>query len=399
MEPMRSIPAEVICLVGMNADLFRPGSGRRVRPHGARSRAGDRSRVNEDRYLFLETILSARSVLSVSYIGQSIRDNAELAPAVPVSLLLDYAEGRSPPRAARCATGSSPSPAAALERPLPPGRRSRRGGGALDLLRRNVLAALALAAPRKAPRRLLSGRLRPPAEQARVVSLDELVRFFANPSGTSWSGGSASACDARARRRTTASPSCSPAWSATSSRAGCSRRSCAPAAGGRARGGLARAARRGKPPARHGGAIELERAAASVRSFWARLEARRSVPASPARSVSVPLPEGEVVGVLPPLHGEALVSFRWGKLRAVDRLQSWLTHLAAAAAGLLGASWSSVFVATDRSVETKPVPDARELLARALSLYRDGWCRPLPSSRRRRSPMPRGCGTGTRAPA
>ena len=53
-------------------------------------RLGDRSLRADDRYLFLETLLSARERLHLSYVGQSIRDNSEAPPSVLVSELLDY---------------------------------------------------------------------------------------------------------------------------------------------------------------------------------------------------------------------------------------------------------------------------------------------------------------------
>jgi exodeoxyribonuclease V gamma subunit len=91
MLPMRSIPFKVICLLGMNNNSF---------PRQSRSlgfdlmlkspRPGDPSRRNDDRYLFLEAILSARERLYISYIGQSIEDNSLLPPSVLVSELLDY---------------------------------------------------------------------------------------------------------------------------------------------------------------------------------------------------------------------------------------------------------------------------------------------------------------------
>lgn len=89
--PMRSLPAKVVCLIGMNDGSF----PRVQRPPGFDLmandfRRGDRSRRNDDRYLFLETILAAREVLYVSYVGQSVRDNANLPPSVLVAELLDY---------------------------------------------------------------------------------------------------------------------------------------------------------------------------------------------------------------------------------------------------------------------------------------------------------------------
>jgi len=90
MLPMRSIPFRVVALIGMNDSAF----PRQSRPPGfdliAKSPSrGDRSLRNEDRYLFLESILSARDSLYISYVGQSIRDNSDLPPSVLVSELLD----------------------------------------------------------------------------------------------------------------------------------------------------------------------------------------------------------------------------------------------------------------------------------------------------------------------
>jgi exodeoxyribonuclease V gamma subunit len=59
-----------------------------------KKRKGDRSRREEDRYLFLESLLSARDYFYISYVGQSIQDNSELMPSVLVSELLDYLEKR-----------------------------------------------------------------------------------------------------------------------------------------------------------------------------------------------------------------------------------------------------------------------------------------------------------------
>jgi len=91
--PMRSIPFRVICMMGMNDDTF----PRKDRVRGfdlmyqqAEPRPGDRSARNDDRYLFLETIVSAREKLCITYTGQSARDNSTIPPSVVVSELLDY---------------------------------------------------------------------------------------------------------------------------------------------------------------------------------------------------------------------------------------------------------------------------------------------------------------------
>ncbi|EAR60948.1 exodeoxyribonuclease V subunit gamma [Neptuniibacter caesariensis] len=91
--PMRSIPFSVVCLLGMNDGTY----PRSIPPVGFDlmtdyPRRGDRSRRDDDRYLFMEALLSAQEKLYISYIGRSIRDNNEKIPSVLVSELLDYAE-------------------------------------------------------------------------------------------------------------------------------------------------------------------------------------------------------------------------------------------------------------------------------------------------------------------
>ncbi|OZG74666.1 exodeoxyribonuclease V subunit gamma [Hahella sp. CCB-MM4] len=90
MVPMRSLPFKVVALLGMNQELF----PRQDQPMSfdliARSpRKGDRARRDEDRFLFLEALLSAREVFYLSYVGRSIKDNSERAPAVVINELLD----------------------------------------------------------------------------------------------------------------------------------------------------------------------------------------------------------------------------------------------------------------------------------------------------------------------
>ena len=91
LKPMRSIPFRAICLIGMNDNAF-PRTDRHLSFDlmAQRPRLGDRSLRADDRYLFLETLLSARERLHISYLGQSIRDNSEAPPSVLVSELLDY---------------------------------------------------------------------------------------------------------------------------------------------------------------------------------------------------------------------------------------------------------------------------------------------------------------------
>jgi exodeoxyribonuclease V gamma subunit len=90
--PMRAIPFRLICLLGMNdGDYPRTQHGHSFDLMSQRGqyRPGDRSRRQDDQYLFLEALLSARDQLYISWVGRSIRDNSERPPSVLVSQLRD----------------------------------------------------------------------------------------------------------------------------------------------------------------------------------------------------------------------------------------------------------------------------------------------------------------------
>jgi exodeoxyribonuclease V gamma subunit len=90
MVPMRSIPFRVVCLMGMSDEAFprirRPQSFDLI---AQRRRLGDRSSRDDDRYLFLEALLSARDHLIITHPGQDVRSNVEGPPSVVVGELLD----------------------------------------------------------------------------------------------------------------------------------------------------------------------------------------------------------------------------------------------------------------------------------------------------------------------
>ncbi|TVQ27804.1 MAG: exodeoxyribonuclease V subunit gamma, partial [Wenzhouxiangella sp.] len=91
--PMRAIPFKMVCLLGMNdgdyprtrkpADFDLMGERRFYRP-------GDRSRREDDRYLFLEAVLAARQRLYISWVGRSIHNDEKQPPSVLVGQLRDH---------------------------------------------------------------------------------------------------------------------------------------------------------------------------------------------------------------------------------------------------------------------------------------------------------------------
>ena len=91
--PLRAVPFDAVCLLGMNDGDFprrQPPSDFDLMTLPGQQRPGDRSRRDDDRYLMLEALLSARRLLYVGWSGRSARDNSVQPPSVLVAQLRDY---------------------------------------------------------------------------------------------------------------------------------------------------------------------------------------------------------------------------------------------------------------------------------------------------------------------
>ena len=91
--PMRAIPFREVYLLGMNdGDYPRVRQPQDFDLMATRPRPGDRSRRDDDRYLMLEAMLSARAKLTLSWVGHDVRDNTPRPPSVLIGELLDTLE-------------------------------------------------------------------------------------------------------------------------------------------------------------------------------------------------------------------------------------------------------------------------------------------------------------------
>jgi len=88
--PMRSVPHRVVCLLGLDDQVFPRHQGEDgddlllAEPH-----VGDREPRSEDRQLLLDALLAAQERVIITYAGRDQRTNQHTPPAVPVSELLD----------------------------------------------------------------------------------------------------------------------------------------------------------------------------------------------------------------------------------------------------------------------------------------------------------------------
>lgn len=94
--PMRSIPFKVVALLGLDFDKFpRKESPVSFNLMERERRKGDRNIKENDKHLFLETLLSARTYLYISYLGQSVKDNTSIPPSALVDELIDYIDTKT----------------------------------------------------------------------------------------------------------------------------------------------------------------------------------------------------------------------------------------------------------------------------------------------------------------
>ncbi|PSJ48293.1 exodeoxyribonuclease V subunit gamma [Zobellella taiwanensis] len=165
--PMRAIPFRQVCLLGMNdGDYPRSVTPLDFDLMAGDYRPGDRSRREDDRYLMLEALLSARDRLYISWVGRSIRDNGERPPSVLVGQLRDLL-GQW-----RLADGGELLSAITTEHPLQPFSRRYFSGEGL------VSYAREWAARDRAPE--AEGPL-PPWQPEEPVSPEQLQQFLRQP--------------------------------------------------------------------------------------------------------------------------------------------------------------------------------------------------------------------------
>lgn len=93
---MRAIPFKVVALLGMNeTDYPRQQVKNSFDLIQYLPQKGDRIRRDDDRYLFLEALLSAQQKFYVSYIGKTLIDDEHKLPSVLVSQLCEFLDTRT----------------------------------------------------------------------------------------------------------------------------------------------------------------------------------------------------------------------------------------------------------------------------------------------------------------
>jgi exodeoxyribonuclease V gamma subunit len=375
MVPMRSVPARVLCLLGLNGSDF----PRDQRPPGfdlmaLDPRPGDRSRREDDRQLFLEALLSAREHLHLSFVGRDQRDNAVKTPSVLIDELLAYIQG-----AFRFPDGVEVTKRLVVEHPLQLFSRRYFDGSDPRLYSYRddwCRAAQSRAEPgcdRFAPAPLAA----PPREHlgagAETLEIEDLIRLLR--SSAAWF--LVQVLGLRGPDREPALEEAEPFVPDALEAWGLRQRLLRLAEQGReAEGpGLLRAS--GLLPHGTGGTLALAQATQRVDAFRQRLAPFRQDPLEPLE-LDLEVAGLRLVGWLRDLSPQGLVAQRLGRIRAADRLDLWVRHLALNLAQPAGASPHSVLVSEEETLRLRPVAEAATHLADLIGLFRQGRIEPLP---------------------
>ncbi len=437
MPSLRGLPYRVVWALGLSDGAY-PGGEHPLEFDlmAAAPQAGDRQRRQDERNLFLDLLLAARERFVVSYAGRDIRDNSHKPPSVLVSELLDTVADACLPAGADAAQRSQWRAALVVEHPLQPFSQRYFGGDAqadprlashheeyCEALRARQRAlaaaarpphggdavasdadavqraatdagdaapagddadadddhALQAAAAARSGAPFFAAPLPPAPDDWHTPTLDQLLRFFANPCRVLLQD----RLQIRIGTPDDALLDDEPFLLERQARSALAERLLpallADPGAGVALRGLAQAGT--ELPAGRFGEHLLDAELAQLSDFATRLRAAAPGPSlAPAHGTLEATFDGErwtLQLVLAGLHADGLVRQRYEDSNARDFISGWIEHLALCALRPAGVAPVTRWVSRDGSFVLRPVQDAQAQLRTLLSLYRQGLRAPL----------------------
>lgn len=362
LTPLRSIPFRVVCLLGMNATDF----PRQQEPPAfdlmtRNRRVGDPSRRDDDRYLFLESLVAARDCLYLSRVAKDQRSDESQEPALPLAELRDYIDLR---------VGAGTAMRLTRQHPLMPfDPRAFDAGNPQRSFRREWLPARdALGTLREES----FGREALPARALPAPRLEELLAFWRNPArallverwGVRLDDAEASPEDRE------------PLELDPLEKHQLKEEILEGLLGDRDQHDEERLLASGMLPHGAAGQALLQRERDRLMPLALRLREETR----PQEVHSIELPAGlPVCGVLDGLQAGRLVAWTVSdEARGRHLLRFWIRHLAGSAAGALDAPSTFHTVRKTYSLQPLPPAHATERLADLVRLRAEGLCRALP---------------------
>lgn len=364
MLPMSGIPFRVICMIGMNDAIFprtsiSPGFDRIPEE----PRRGDRSLRDEDRYLFLGSILSAREKLYISYTGQGIQDNSRIPPSVLVSELLDYIEGFD-------ATGKRIRDHLVIEHRLQGFSAGYfKGDELFSYSEDNFQACRVALADRRKPEPFITGNLPLPEEDERVLTLKDLIQFFLNPARYLMIRRLGIRMDDRSPVVEKREP-ISLHWL---DRYRLEEQICEYLLSNRDIEHLYHISRaEGVLPHGKVGEYSFRSLMPDVEWFTRRVKFYMTGEKLKPCEVNLDITGYRLIGTIDDIWEKGMLQFRYARGGARDRLRAWIMHLAFNAAADGAYPLKSFLICKDHSWETEAIRESREMLKALISIYHSG---------------------------
>jgi exodeoxyribonuclease V gamma subunit len=372
MLPMRSIPFRVIALVGMNNDAFprahQPLSFDLVASHPL---PGDRSLREEDRYLFLEALLSAREHFHISYVGQSTRDNSEIPPSVLVSELMDVVEQGF------VFAGAEPiSQRLSIRHRLQAFSPFYFSGMSqlFSFSQENLMALKAQRSSDWRPRPFIPASIGEPPTELRRIDVRELKRFYRNPTKFLLRRRLGIVLDEAHSLLEDSEPFVLKELDAYGLKQELAARHLA---GAEISTSYASMRGQGILPAGKAGEILFREVVSNVEAFTASLRPLLSGEVLPALELDLELAGFHVMGRIDDVWTDHVLRYRCAEAKAKDHVNLWIDHLLLHCAGPTGYPRTSILVTQDGVWSLPPVRDCRLILERLCRLYWQGLSKPL----------------------
>jgi len=372
MLPMRSIPLKVVCLVGMNDGVF----PRNPRPPAfslmaARRTRGDRSIRDEDRYLFLEAIMSAGDCLYISYTGQNDRDNTGLPPSVVVSELIDYIQR------AFVLEDTDSAPVIVTRHRLQAFSEDYFNGANDSRLfsyageNRDALEARRISGQSK--RAFIRSPLADDPQLWKELDLQQLIRFLHNPARAFLAGRMNLRPYDPAEEIEEQEPFALKGLDGYSLKQELTTK----ILNNELLDGQYEAARaRGMLPPLLAGRIAFDALLTECRAFASHVAGQQGAMLE-SLTFELPVQDTLLGGMLKDLHLGRHLRWRCSRMKGKDRLSLWCEHLLLNSIAPAGYPRESMLICTDLTLTLPALDNAAELLADLLALYREGLCRPL----------------------
>ncbi len=369
MVPMRSIPFSVVCLLGINdSDFPRTEQPLSFDLMAANPRRADRSRRMDDRYLFLEALLSARKVFYVSYVGHSVKDNSIKVPSVLLSELLDYLKGSFQPALADDLLWKL-----VTEHPLQPFNHTYFDASDERLFsfdRGWLTAANSQETQEQQP--FIDSSL-PIAEAAKEVELNDLIRLVLNPA--EWF---LSRCLGVAKTQEQGGLDDDEPFKLDGLTSYQLRSQVLEEVlqGKSAESFQPQAVAGGELPHGYAGDIAFENATDDLSELASRIQEYAATPMAPLE-VDLHIGEYHLTGWLDQLTSRGLLGYRTAKLKPKDRMRLWLKHLVLCVLQQTG-DVESVHLGIDKTQIFSRVDEPEEQLGQLLHAWQQGQQQPLP---------------------